>query len=64
MSGYWLSWLTFFPLSLVTTLLLGLVAPDLPVVLRVLVTTVVMTPIMTYLALPFMTARLAWWLHR
>jgi antibiotic biosynthesis monooxygenase (ABM) superfamily enzyme len=40
------------------------VAPDLQVVLRVLVTTVVMTPVMTYLALPFMTARLAWWLHR
>jgi antibiotic biosynthesis monooxygenase (ABM) superfamily enzyme len=57
-------WLTFFPLSLLTTLLLGVVAPDLPVVLRVLVTTVVMTPVMTYLALPFMTARLAWWLHR
>lgn len=57
-------WLTFFPLSLLTTLLLGAVAPDLHVVLRVLVSTLAMTPVMTYLALPFMTARLAWWLHR
>ncbi len=57
-------WLTFFPLSLLTTVLLGLVAPDLQVVLKVLLSTLAMTPIMTYLALPFMTARLAWWLHR
>jgi antibiotic biosynthesis monooxygenase (ABM) superfamily enzyme len=34
------------------------------VALRVLLSTVVMTPVMTYVALPFMTARLAWWLHR
>lgn len=57
-------WSTFFPLSLLTTVLFAMVAADLHVVLRVLVSTLVMTPVMTYLALPFMTARLAWWLHR
>jgi antibiotic biosynthesis monooxygenase (ABM) superfamily enzyme len=57
-------WLAFFPLSLLTTLLLGSVVPDLHVAVRVLLSTLVMTPVMTYLALPFMTARLAWWLHR
>ena len=57
-------WLAFFPLSLLTTLALGALVPDLHVALRVLLSTVVMTPVMTYLALPFMTARLAWWLHR
>jgi len=31
---------------------------------RVLGTTVVMTPIMTYLVLPRMTKALGWWLHR
>ena len=45
-------WTAFFPLSLVAALLLGAVAPGLAVVPRVLVTTVVMTPVMTYLVLP------------
>lgn len=57
-------WLAFFPLSLLTTLLLGELVPDLQVVPRVLLSTLIMTPIMTYIALPFMTTRLAWWLHR
>ncbi|QBR93861.1 antibiotic biosynthesis monooxygenase [Nocardioides euryhalodurans] len=57
-------WLAFFPLSLLTTVALGAFVPDLHVALRVLTSTLLMTPVMTYLALPFMTARLAWWLHR
>jgi uncharacterized protein len=32
--------------------------------LRVLLGVVVMTPVMTYLALPWITRRMAWWLHR
>ena len=56
-------WLTFFPLSLLTTVLLGTVAADLHVVLRVLVSTLAMTPVMTYLALPWITRRMSWWLH-
>jgi uncharacterized protein len=57
-------WLAFFPLSLVMTWLTGRFLPDVPLVLRVLGSTVVMTPIMTYLVLPRMTRALGWWLHR
>jgi uncharacterized protein len=56
-------WTAFFPLSLVTSLLLSALAPDLPVVLRVLASTVAMTPVMTYLVLPQLTRRLDWWLR-
>lgn len=56
-------WVAFFPLSLAISALLGLVAPGLTLVLRVLVSTVVMTPIMTYVVLPQLTRRLEWWLH-
>jgi len=57
-------WLTFFPLSLAAAALLRQAAPDLDLVVRTLTTTLVMTPIMTYLALPRMTKWLGWWLHR
>ena len=56
-------WTAFFPLSLAMSALLGVVAPDLAMVPRALLTTVVMTPIMTYLVLPQLTSRLDWWLH-
>jgi antibiotic biosynthesis monooxygenase (ABM) superfamily enzyme len=56
-------WFAFFPLSLTITVLAGWLAPDLDVVTRVLVSTIVMTPIMTYLVLPFLTSRLEWWLQ-
>lgn len=56
-------WLAFFPLSLLMTVLLGRLVPDLHVALRVFLSTVVMTPVMTYVALPFMTRRLSTWLH-
>jgi len=56
-------WTAFFPLSLVTGLLLREVAPSLAILPRVLVTTVVMTPVMTYLVLPQLTRRLEWWLQ-
>ena len=54
-------WLAFFPLSLLVTWLTGRHL-DLSLVPRVLLSTVVMTPVMTYLVLPRMTAALAWWL--
>jgi antibiotic biosynthesis monooxygenase (ABM) superfamily enzyme len=57
-------WLAFFPLSLLMTWLTTRFLPDVPLVPRVLGTTVVMTPIMTYLVLPRMTKALGWWLHR
>jgi antibiotic biosynthesis monooxygenase (ABM) superfamily enzyme len=56
-------WTAFFPLSLLAGLVLGRHAPGLPILPRVLVTTLVMTPIMTYLVLPQLTRRLEWWLH-
>jgi uncharacterized protein len=56
-------WFAFFPLSLAMTLIVGALAPDLAVVPRVLVSTIAMTPIMTYLVLPFLTSRLEWWLQ-
>ena len=56
-------WTAFFPLSLLTGLLLREVAPVLALLPRVLVTTVVMTPVMTYVVLPQLTRRLDWWLQ-
>lgn len=56
-------WFAFFPLSLAVTALAGLVAPDLHVVPRVLASTLLMTPVMTYVVLPLLTSRLEWWLH-
>ena len=56
-------WTAFFPLSLLAGLAARPVARAWPLVPRVLVTTVVMTPIMTYLVLPQLTRRLDWWLQ-
>jgi antibiotic biosynthesis monooxygenase (ABM) superfamily enzyme len=56
-------WFAFFPLSLLTTLVLGRLTPDLATPTRVLVSTIVMTPVMTYLVLPRLTRWLDWWLH-
>ena len=56
-------WTAFFPLSLAMGVLLSSVAPGLALVPRVLLTTVVMTPIMTYVVLPQLTRRLEWWLQ-
>ncbi|TFV51602.1 antibiotic biosynthesis monooxygenase [Blastococcus sp. TF02A_35] len=56
-------WLVFFPVNLLATLTLGVALTDVHVVLRVLVMTAVLTPVMTYLMLPWITARLQWWLH-
>lgn len=56
--------LVFFPLSLAANLTSGRVIGDWPLVLRVLASVLVMTPVMTYLALPWITRRMAWWLNR
>lgn len=56
-------WLAFFPLSLTATLLTGRFLPGVPVAARTLLITVCLTPLMTYLVLPWITARLGWWLH-
>jgi hypothetical protein len=55
----------FFPLSLAVNALVGRTPlMDWPLVLRVLVTIAVMTPLMTYAVLPWVTRRMSWWLHR
>ncbi|MEV6810957.1 antibiotic biosynthesis monooxygenase [Micromonospora sp. NPDC051296] len=56
-------WLAFFPLSLTATLLTGRLLPGLPTPARVLVMTLTLTPLMTYLVLPRITRVLQWWLH-
>jgi antibiotic biosynthesis monooxygenase (ABM) superfamily enzyme len=56
-------WLVFFPVNLLATVTLGRLLADAHVVLRVLVVTLTLTPIMTYALLPWITARLDWWLH-
>ena len=56
-------WIVFFPLNLLATVTLGRLLADADVVLRVAVMTLTLTPIMTYLLLPWVTRRLQWWLH-
>lgn len=59
-------WLIFFPANLVVSALLGLLPfwNDTHLALRLLVSTVILTPMMTYWGLPFITRLLAPWLHR
>lgn len=59
-------WLGFFPVNLVFTYLMSPVPGfgDLPIWLRVLITTLVLTPIMTYWVLPWVTRALRRWLVR
>jgi antibiotic biosynthesis monooxygenase (ABM) superfamily enzyme len=54
--------LVFYPLSLGANLLLGWLIPDWVVPLRVLALVVIVSPIMTYLALPAVTRALRPWL--
>ncbi|TQM62608.1 antibiotic biosynthesis monooxygenase [Humibacillus xanthopallidus] len=56
-------WLAFFPTSLALTVLLAPVSAGWPVVLRVLVSTLVATPWMTYVFLPFVTRLCGRWLR-
>ncbi|PUA79892.1 antibiotic biosynthesis monooxygenase [Nocardioides currus] len=57
--------LVFFPLSLVANALIAhSPVVDWPLPLRVLLTVAVMTPLMTYVLLPWITRKMAWWLHR
>jgi uncharacterized protein len=56
--------LVFYPLSLGANLLLGLFAADWVLPLRVLLLVLMVTPVMTYLALPLVTRALRPWLMR
>ncbi|MFE5670797.1 antibiotic biosynthesis monooxygenase [Agromyces sp. NPDC056523] len=57
-------WLGFFPVNLAFSLLVAFVPgwEGVPLALRVLVTTLVLTPIMTYWVLPWVTRMLRGWL--
>jgi antibiotic biosynthesis monooxygenase (ABM) superfamily enzyme len=58
-------WLGFFPVNLVFTVLVGLLVPSfagLAAFPRVLITTLVLTPIMTFWVLPFVTTLIRPWL--
>ena len=56
-------WLGFFPVSLLAAVTLGSLMAGQHVVVRTLVTTLCLTPLMTYLVLPQVTKALQWWLH-
>ena len=54
----------FFPLSLAINYTIGQTpVADWPLPLRVLTSIVVLTPVMTYALLPWITRRMSWWLH-
>ncbi|WP_328461034.1 antibiotic biosynthesis monooxygenase [Actinoplanes sp. NBC_00393] len=57
-------WLGFFPVSLVAAVLLNPHLDGLNVVLRTLISTLCLTPVMTYLVLPRVTRALQPWLRR
>ena len=59
-------WLGFFPTNLLASWLLGLVPGfgDAPLVVRVLFATLLLTPIMTYAVLPWVTRLQRPWLNR
>lgn len=59
-------WLGFFPTNLLASWALGFLPgfTDWPLVLRILLATVLLTPVMTYLVLPWVTRMLRPWLQR
>lgn len=56
-------WLAFFPVSLAFNLLLGPWLADLSLITRVLLSTLALTPLMTYLFIPLSTRLLEPWLQ-
>jgi len=58
-------WLGFFPLNLLFTVLVTTLVPGwdaVPIAVRVLITTLCLTPVMVYALLPFVTRALRRWL--
>ena len=56
-------WLAFFPVSLAFNLLFGGRLAELPMVLRIFLSTLALTPLMTYWFIPLATRLLEPWLH-
>lgn len=57
-------WVAFFPMNLLLSWALGPLIGSWPLALRLLVTTLLLTPVMVYLVLPQMTRLLQPWLSR
>ena len=57
-------WLAFFPVSLAFNLGAGPYLGELSLAARVLLSTLVLTPLMTYWFIPLSSRLLAPWLHR
>ena len=55
-------WLGFFPMSLAINFLVVAHLGDMPLVVKTLLATLINTPLMVYLVLPWLTARLRRWL--
>lgn len=55
--------LVFYPLSVLANWAAAHTIADWQLPVRVLATVLVMTPVMTYLALPWVTRRMEWWLR-
>ncbi len=53
----------FFPLSIAANYLARELLGGVVLPLRVLATVLVMTPVMTYVALPWITRTMQWWLQ-
>ncbi len=56
-------WLAFFPVSLLFNVLFGGTLSELGLVARILISTLALTPLMTYLFIPLSTRLLAPWLN-
>ena len=56
--------MVFLPLSLLANFVASRTIGGWPLVPRVVLVTSVMTPLMTYVFLPWITRRMTWWLHR
>lgn len=56
-------WLAFFPVSLVFNMVFGGALGELGLVSRILISTLALTPLMTYLFIPLATRLLAPWLN-
>ncbi len=57
-------WLAFFPVSLAFNLIFGGLLSELPLAVRILLSTLALTPLMTYWCIPLSTRLLAPWLHK
>ncbi len=58
-----LTWIAIFPLVNIINLLLGSTLNSLPSLLRSLIMTVILVPLMTYVVMPRMTRLFTWWLY-